>query len=187
MSREIQTKGHISGTNQHIISNLRPFVQKQFSIDAGYICRTSPPKATSTGVLRWWCRCARGPAAPQRCVGGAGAARPQFLPHPTLAHPPLQYPFVHQEPPDITKVSSCRNNLHCYLATLRKCLSSSLFSISFLAGYYLVFGSSSKKEGGLIKQRLSWVDIPIHEDEIKGPFLFHILTAVRLTIFSLNI
>ena len=156
-------------------------MQKQFSNDTGYICRTSPPKATSTGVLRWWCRCARGPAAPQRCVGGAGAARPQFLPHPTLAHPPLQYPFVHQEPPDITKVSFRRN------CTLRICLSSPLSSISFLAGYYLVFGSSSKKEGGLIKQRLSWVDIPIHEDEIKGPFLFHILTAVRLTIFSLNI
>ena len=58
------------------LSNLRLFVQKQFSIDTGYICRTSPPKATSTGVLRWWCRCARGPAAPQRCVGGAGAPPP---------------------------------------------------------------------------------------------------------------
>ena len=50
-----------------------------------------------------------------------------------------------------------------------------------------VLGHPQQKEGGLVKKRLSWMDIPIHEDGIKGSFLFHILTAVRLAIFSLNI
>ena len=50
-----------------------------------------------------------------------------------------------------------------------------------------VLGHPQQKEGGLVKKRLSWMDIPIHEDEIKGRFLFHILTAERLSIFSLNI